>query len=339
MSEMSFSERTQSPSHWTTAKINDLCEFIVDCIHHTPELSDSPTGYFMVRTSDVGGGHVRLENSRFISKEVFEDRIQRGKPQWGDIIISREAPLGNVGQILTDENICLGQRLIHYRPNKDIVDIRYLLFALLSPMVQNQFRANEGRGSIVDNLLMQTAKDLSIPIPPLSEQQKIAAVLTALDAKIELNQRINAELESMAKTLYDYWFVQFDFPNEKDKPYKSAGGKMVWNEKLNKEVPEGWQVKSLRKVLKTNLGGTPSTKNPEYWNNATIPWLNSGDLGDFPIIKSSSFVTKKGVENSATAILPKGSVVISLVRYIRPSIIALEACANQSVVGILVVSL
>jgi type I restriction enzyme S subunit len=169
----------------------------------------------------------------------------------------------------------------------------------------------------------------------LSTQQKIAAVLSALDAKIELNQRINAELESMAKTLYDYWFVQFDFPNEKGKPYKSAGGKMVWNEELGKEIPQGWDVKPLGKALKTNLGGTPSTKNAEYWENATIPWLNSGDLSNFPIISSSSFVTRKGIENSATTILPKGSVVISLVRYIRPSIIALEACANQSVVGIL----
>ena len=76
-------------------------------------------------------------------------------------------------------------------------------------------------------------------------QQKIAAVLSALDTKIELNQRINAELESMAKTLYDYWFVQFDFRNEKGKPYKSAGGKMVWNEELKREIPLGWEVKSL----------------------------------------------------------------------------------------------
>ncbi len=91
------------------------------------------------------------------------------------------------------------------------------------------------------------------------------------------------------------------------------------------EIPEGWQVKPLGKALKTNLGGTPSTKNDEYWENATIPWLNSGDLTEFPIIKSSSFVTQKGVDNSATTILPKGSVVVSLVRYIRPSIITMEA--------------
>jgi type I restriction enzyme S subunit len=190
-------------------------------------------------------------------------------------------------------------------------------------------------GSARDNLSQTGIQELRIPMPDLPTQQKIAAVLSALDAKIELNQRINAELESMAKTLYDYWFVQFDFPNEKGKPYKSAGGKMVWNEELGKEIPQGWDVKPLGKALKTNLGGTPSTKNAEYWENATIPWLNSGDLSNFPIISSSSFVTRKGIENSATTILPKGSVVISLVRYIRPSIIALEACANQSVVGIL----
>ncbi len=164
-------------------------------------------------------------------------------------------------------------------------------------------------GSTIKHLTGISLKKVEFAYPSLEYQQKIAAVLSALDAKIELNARINATLESMAKTLYDYWFVQ-------------------------KKV-ESWKVGKLGDVLKIYLGGTPSTKNPEYWENATIPWLNSGDLTEFPIIISSSFVTQKGVDNSATTILPKGSVVISLVRYIRPSIITMEACANQSVVGIL----
>ncbi|WP_312422282.1 restriction endonuclease subunit S [Epilithonimonas sp.] len=89
-------------------------------------------------------------------------------------------------------------------------------------------------------------------------QQKIASVLSALDDKIELNNRINAELEAMAKTLYDYWFVQFDFPNEEAKPYKSSGGKMVYNETLKREIPEGWEVKSLGELVKTiNTGLNP----------------------------------------------------------------------------------
>ena len=194
---------------------------------------------------------------------------------------------------------------------------------------------NDATGSTIKNLSLESLKNFSISFPKLEEeQQKIAAVLSALDAKIELNQRINTELEAMAKTLYGYWFVQFDFPNEKGEPYKSSGGKMVWNDGLKREIPLGWEVRSLGKELKTNLGGTPSTKNEEYWSNATIPWLNSGDITNFPVINSSSFITEKGLINSATTILPKGSVVISIVRYIRPSILAIEACANQSVVGI-----
>ena len=91
--------------------------------------------------------------------------------------------------------------------------------------------------------------DFLIPDYDISTQQKIAAILSALDAKIEINQRINAELESMAKTLYDYWFVQFEFPNQKGKPYKSSGGKMVWNEALKREIPLGWEVGELGNVV------------------------------------------------------------------------------------------
>ncbi len=98
-----------------------------------------------------------------------------------------------------------------------------------------------------------------IPEYVLPEQQKIAAVLSALDAKIELNQRINAELSFVAKTLYDYWFVQFDFPNEKGKPYKSAGGKMVWNEELKREIPLGWEVGTLLDIA-DYMNGLPCQK-------------------------------------------------------------------------------
>jgi len=210
-----------------------------------------------------------------------------------------------------------------------VIDSKKADYEFVYYYLKTQYEQLRGLSSGVrKNLNSNDIKEYEIRLPSdLSTQQKIAAVLSTLDAKIELNARINAELESMAKTLYDYWFVQFA-------PHKSAGGKVVWNDALKREIPLGWEVKKLGDVLKTYLGGTPSTKNPEYWENATIPWLNSGDLTEFPIIKSSSFVTQKGVDNSATTILPKGSVVISLVRYIRPSIIALEACANQSVVGI-----
>ena len=89
-----------------------------------------------------------------------------------------------------------------------------------------------------------------IPDFDFADQQKIAKVLSDLDAKIELNNKINAELETMAKTLYDYWFVQFDFPDANEKPYKTSGGKMVWNEELKREIPDGWEVGNLKNIAK-----------------------------------------------------------------------------------------
>ena len=176
--------------------------------------------------------------------------------------------------------------------------------------------------------------DFTIPKFNPTNQKKIAAVLSALDAKIESNNRINTQLEAMAKMLYDYWFVQFDFPDKNGKPYKSSGGKMVYNKELKRKIPEGWEVKELGQVLKTCLGGTPSTKNESYWKGGTIPWLNSGEIANFPITCSEAFITQDAIDNSATELMPKGSVLISITRYIRPSILAIDACANQSVVGI-----
>tara|TARA_Y100000589_G_C26822455_1_gene494464 strand:- start:42 stop:653 length:612 start_codon:yes stop_codon:yes gene_type:complete len=108
---------------------------------------------------------------------------------------------------------------------------------------------------------------------------------------------------------------------------------MVYNEELKREIPKGWQVKRIDEVLKTDLGGTPSTKNKEYWDGE-FPWLNSGEIANFPIIDTELKVTKKGISNSATSLMPKGSCVLSITRHLRPSILAVDSCANQSVVGL-----
>src|SRR5690554_84872 len=115
---------------------------------------------------------------------------------------------------------------------------------------------NSGTG--VPSMTFGAYYDIPIKLPNLNIQKQIAKVLSDLDAKIEVNNKINQELESMAKTLYDYWFVQFDFPDENGKPYKSSGGKMVYNEELKREIPEGWESCLLGDVvLKTGTGLNP----------------------------------------------------------------------------------
>ncbi len=165
-------------------------------------------------------------------------------------------------------------------------------------------------------------------------QRQIASVLSALDDKIELNNKINAELEALAKLIYDYWFVQFDFPDANGKPYRASGGRMVYNEVLKREVPEGWEVRKLGDVIETALGGTPSTKRRRYWDNGTVHWLNSGEVANFPVIESEMMITEAGVKESATSFLEAGTTLLSITRHLRPTILAIDACINQSVVGL-----
>ncbi|SDX98752.1 restriction endonuclease subunit S [Nitrosomonas sp. Nm33] len=223
--------------------------------------------------------------------------------------------------------------------DSDKADYEYIYYFLKT---QYEELRNLSSG-VRKNLNSNDIKNYPIRLPKTKDEQtKIASVLKSLDAKIELNNRINAELEAMAKTLYDYWFVQFDFPfdfaqgksDANGKPYKTSGGKMVYNPALKRKIPEGWEVTKIGKIAKTVLGGTPDTGVDEYWKNADIPWLSSAEIASFPVITSEQKTTQKGIENSAATILPKGTVVISIVRYIRSSILGIDAATNQSVVGI-----
>ena len=116
-----------------------------------------------------------------------------------------------------------------------------------------------------------TISNIPVLLPSIEEQHTIGKLLADLDRKIELNKQINDNLEAMAKQLYDYWFVQFDFPNEEGKPYKSSGGAMVWNEKLKHQIPEGWEVKQLRDIIETNRGISYNTSSI---SGGGVPMIN-----------------------------------------------------------------
>mgnify|MGYP000718807704 FL=1 len=209
---------------------------------------------------------------------------------------------------------------------------KYLYYLLKNMHLDNIF---EKGSSVIPSLDRKLVHSLVVPFhKDINDQRKVVDVLSAIDRKIELNKQINDNLEAMAKQLYDYWFVQFDFPNEEGKPYKSSGGAMVWNENLKREIPQGWVVEKMGKCTNVLLGGTPDTNDNSLWGNG-YNWLNSGEVAEFPILKSEKNITPKGLEKSATVLAPKGSVTLSITRHLRPSILCIDACINQSVVAIL----
>ena len=191
-------------------------------------------------------------------------------------------------------------------------DYKYVYYFLKTQY--NQLR-NLSSG-VRKNLNSNDIKEFEIRLPDsLITQEKIASTLYSLDSKIELNNRINAELEAMAKTLYDYWFVQFDFPDQNGKPYKASGGKMVWNEELKREIPEGWVAGNLGNLGEIIGGSTPPREIVEYFTENGVAWITPKDLslnkGNKFITKGELDVSEKGIKASSLRIMPPKTILLS----------------------------
>ncbi len=145
---------------------------------------------------------------------------------------------------------------------------------------------NSASGSIQDNINIEYLTNLKLKIPVKEYQDKIVAVLSALDEKIECNNRINSELESLAKKLYDYWFVQFDIPNKDGAPYKSSGGQMIYSQTLKRDIPEGWQVKNLSAIANITMGTSPTGESLNEAKEGVEFFQGSTDFGwQFPTVR------------------------------------------------------
>ena len=175
---------------------------------------------------------------------------------------------------------------------------------------------------------------LNLYLPEYQEQVKIGDMLYNMEQKISLNQKICSELEAMAKTLYDYWFVQFDFPDENGEPYRTAGGEMVWNEQLKREIPKGWKTGTIRDLGTIVSGGTPNTSCDEYYCTDGYAWITPNDLSGNTdkmfINHGERDVTVEGIENSSAVLMPKHTVLLSTrapIGYLAIS--ENEVCTNQ----------
>lgn len=290
---------------------------------------------FAVNTSDVEDG--KILNPPFLPVKELKGQFKKTIKN-GDILFSEIRPANRHFAVVDVDNpkqYVVSTKLMVLRKYNDEVDSEYFYYWLTNTSFLNILqRRAENRICSFPQITFELLSEYSVPVPDIDTQKQIAKILKKIDSKISLNNRINAELEAMAKTLYDYWFVQFDFPDESGKPYKSSGGKMVWNEELKREIPEGWEVQPLNSLCNIVLGGTPKTEESTYWNG-NISWLNSGEVAQFPVISSAMKITQDGVDNSATSLMPINTVVVSITGNIRASYLAIDSCANQSVVGIL----
>ena len=186
--------------------LKELCEVISDCPHSTPKWTDH--GKIVVRNNNIKNGRIDLSSPSYTDEENFRQRIKRVIPQPGDLIITREAPMGEVGMIPEGIECCLGQRMVLLRANPQECDNYYLLYSIQSREVQHQISWSEGTGTTVSNLRIPHLEQLKIPYLPLKEQEKIVAILKSLDGKIELNNKINDNLEQQARLALNHWIEE-----------------------------------------------------------------------------------------------------------------------------------
>jgi len=189
---------------------------------------------------------------------------------------------------------------------------QYLYYFLKNLHLDKMFAKGS---SVVPSLDRKVVHSLVVPFPKdIVYQKQIASVLSNLDRKIALNRSINHNLEAMAKQLYDYWFVQFDFPDENGKPYKSSGGKMVWNEKLKREIPEGWHCFRLNEIEPNIVTGkTPSTTDETNFGG-DIPFITIDDIRKSRFVfQTTRTLSEKGAYSQLSKYIPIGSLCCSCI--------------------------
>jgi len=225
-------------------RLGEICD-IFDGPHATPPETDSGPIFLGIKNINENC-ELDISEVKYISESNYQTWTRRVCPQEDDIVFSYEATLNRYALIPYGFYGCLGRRLgIARVKNTSIVNPHFLYHYFCSSTWKSFIEANKVVGSTVLRVSIEEFPDYTIELPSIQRQNSIANLLDNIVEKKKNNDTICSNLEAMAKLLYDYWFVQFDFPDENGKPYKSSGGKMVWNEELKREIPEGWEVKNL----------------------------------------------------------------------------------------------
>ena len=323
-------------------RLGDIAEILISSIDKKSKDGEPPVR--LCNFVDVYRNWAITEDlaQKFMVATANENNIKRFSLKKGYVAFTKDSEtrddIGIPAYIADDlANTVLGYHCALVKPNTNILSGKYLNAFLHSDYIKKYFELNATGSGMRYTLSIDALDNIPILAPSLKMQEHIGNIFSDIDRKICLNRAINDNLEAMARQLYDYWFVQFDFPNEDGKPYKSSGGAMVWNEKLKREIPQGWNAAKIVDVAQTYSGGTPTSTNKEYYDGGDIPWINSGEL-NYPIITSTpNYITEKGLNNSSAKLYPPYTVLVALYGATagKVSLLSFEACSNQAVCGVI----
>lgn len=310
-------------------RLGDIAE-IIGGVSYSPK--DICTGGIRIlRGGNIQNQHIELKTDDVFLPISYKNNISQ--IYVGDtILVASTGSVDVLGKAATcfqyTEDVQIGAFLRIIRPKADKYTM--LISSALSSDYFKRYIKAQAKGTSINNITLGYLRDFEIYAP--HDFTGLSHLSANIENKICLNRAINDNLEAMAKQLYDYWFVQFDFPNEDGKPYKSSGGAMVWNERLKREIPVGWQVENLIDFAEIKNGATPSTTDDANYGG-NIVWITPKDLSDQQskfVYQGERNITKQGFDSCSTSMLPTNSVLMSSRAPIGlVSIAKHEVCTNQ----------
>ena len=299
----------QIPEEWDLCELQDVVKSIIDYRGKTP--TKTTHGVPLVTAKIVKQGRIDFSNLEYIAESDYDTWMRRGLPEAGEVVITTEAPLGEVAQ-LPNIKIALAQRIITVSGKDDILNNTFLKYYFLSSIGQSQLKSKES-GSVVTGIKQSELRKVKVLLPPMYSQEWIVGILSSLDQKIELNRKMNKTLEEMGQALFRHYFI--DNPDAKE-----------------------WQIKKFGEVVKVVGGGTPSTTDPSLWNGG-IAWTSPRDLtghDEVFLLNTDKTISESGLRKISSGLLPKHTLLLSSrapIGYLAISI--REVAINQGYIAFL----
>ncbi|SMF41843.1 restriction endonuclease subunit S [Paenibacillus barengoltzii] len=293
---------------WNKVTIGEVVESVIDNRGKTPPLTES--GYELIEINAIVGKN-RYPNyekvSKFVSEDTYRTWFRKGHPQKDDLLISTVGSIGEVCLMERDRG-CIAQNVIALRFHKKIANSMFFYYFFSWEETKTRLKTLD-IGSVQPSLKVPHLLSTNLLMPPIEEQANIAAILSSLDDKLELNNAINKNLEEMAQALFKRWFVDFEFPNENGEPYKSNGGE--FEESELGLIPKGWKVGRATDIFDVQSGGTPKTSTSEYWNGE-IPFFTPKDCSNsLYVIETEKTITEDGLNNCNSKLYKTDTVFIT----------------------------
>lgn len=312
---------SQVNASWSWERLDSIAD-VFDCPHSTPVLVDEQSAPFVVRSQDVRTGTITLKDVARVSEATYQERVKRVTPSFGDLVYSREGTyFGIAAAVPKGIKLCLGQRMVLIRPDRKRINHTYLKYWLNSPQAFGHIHGFRD-GTVAERLNLPVIRGLAIGFPSLSVQTAIADTLSVLDDRITLLRETNATLEAIAQALFKSWFVDFDpvrakqegrAPENMDDATSALFPNGFGESELGL-VPKGWSVAAIGDVVDCVGGGTPDTKNVDFWEPAEHSWTTPKDLSGLQspvLLRTERMLSSTGLAKVSSGLLPVGTLLMS----------------------------